>query len=120
MLRIMSKRSGAIARWREVLRKQRASGLTVAAFCRRSRIPQASFYVWRRKLREAAAFTEVRVTSDHELTRGELPARGALELVLPGGRSIVVRPGFDRATLLALVDALEHGTANGGGQESSA
>jgi hypothetical protein len=114
MLWIMSKRSGAVARWREILRKQRASGLTVAAFCRRSRIAPASFYLWRRKLRKATTFTEVCVAAD------PVPAIGALELILPGGRRIVVRPGFDRATLSALVDALEHGTANGGGQESSA
>jgi hypothetical protein len=120
MLVAMSKRGDAVARWREIVRRQSRSGLSVAAFCRRSRIPPASFYFWRRKLREAATFTEVRVTSEHNLTRGELPAHGALELVLPGGRSIVVRPGFDRATLLALVDALEHGTVNGGGQESGA
>ena len=44
----------------------------------------------------------------------------ALELVLPGGRRIMVRPGFDRPTLLALVDALGHGTADDARQESGA
>jgi hypothetical protein len=87
--------------------------LSAAAFCRRSRIPQASFYVWRRKLRDAVAFAEVRVSPD------PVRATGALELILPDGRSILVRPGFDRATLLALVEALER-RADDGGRESGA
>jgi hypothetical protein len=88
--------------------------LSVAAFCRRSHIAQASFYAWRRKLRDAATFSEVRILPE------AVPAAGALELVLPGGRRVVVRPGFDRATLLALVDALERGTKDGAGGESDA
>lgn len=114
MLSVMSKGSDGAARWREILRKQRASGLSVAAFCRRSRIAQASFYAWRRRLRNAASFTEVCITSDSDLMGGRLPVRSALELVLPDGRRIAVRPGFDRATLLALVDALEDGTSQKG------
>jgi hypothetical protein len=88
--------------------------LSVAAFCRRSRIPQASFYAWRRKLRDAATFTEVRIVPE------AAPSGGALELILPGGRSIVVRPGFDRATLVALVEALERGAVDAAGEESGA
>ena len=116
----MKKRSDAAGRWREILRKQRASGLSVAAFCRRSRITQTSFYAWRRKLRDVATFTEVRVTSESALTGDALPVARSLEVVLTGGRSIAVRPGFDRATLLALVDALERGTADADGEESGA
>jgi putative component of toxin-antitoxin plasmid stabilization module len=124
MLSVMSRRTDAAGRWREILRKQRASGLTVAAFCRRSRIPQATFYAWRRKLRDVSArsntersvatFAEVQVTAD---AAGDA---GALELRVTRGHRIVVRPGFDRATLLALVDALEHGTADGTVEESGA
>ena len=112
MLSSMSKRRDSAGRWREILRRQAGSGLSIAAFCRRSRIPQATFYVWRRKLRDAAVFTEVHVSPE------PVPATGALELVLPDGRGIVVRPGFDRETLLALLDALEQGTADGAGEES--
>ncbi len=119
MLSTMSKRSDSALRWRAILRRQAGSGLSVAAFCRRSRIPQASFYVWRRKLRDATTFAEVRVGRTPEPDGGAFESRlpcdaGALELVLPHGRSIVVRPGFDRATLLALVDALAHGVSEDG------
>lgn len=86
----------------------------MAAFCRRSRIPQASFYFWRRKLRASSTFTEVRVAPEVNT------ATGALEVVLPVDRRIVVRPGFDRTTLLALVEALEHGPPAGGNRGSGA
>ena len=110
----MNKRSNAAGRWREIVRRQAGSGLSVAAFCRRSRIPQASFYFWRRKLGDAEVFTEVRISPE------PVTAAGALELVLTGGRSIVVRPGFDRATLVALVEALERGTTDDAGEEAGA
>lgn len=119
----MKKRSDAAARWHDILRKQRASGLSVAAFCRRSRISQPSFYVWRRRLREAGTLTGVRasdtfaevcVSPESTRVEGILESRwphqdGVLELVLLGGRRIMVRAGFDRTTLLALIDAVEQG-----------
>jgi len=114
MLSIMSDRSIAADRWRAIVRRQAGSGLSVAGFCRRSRLSQASFYAWRRKLRDAGIFAEVRLAPDAVLSAD------ALELVLAGGRRIVVRPGFDRTALLALVDALECGTADGAGEESGA
>lgn len=109
----MSKRSDAAIRRREIVQRQARSGLSVAAFCRRLQIPQATFYVWRRKVREAAAFAEVRVAPDlaPRPTRDSATTSG-IELVLAEGRRILVGPGFDRSTLLALLDALEQGTAD--------
>ncbi len=36
--------------WREVLRRQAQSGLSVAEFCRREGMSQPSFYAWRRTI----------------------------------------------------------------------
>jgi transposase-like protein len=36
--------------WRAVLDRQRRSGLSIRAFCRREAISPASFYSWRREL----------------------------------------------------------------------
>ena len=36
--------------WRLRLRRQAASGLSIAAFCRREDVSSASFYAWRRRL----------------------------------------------------------------------
>ena len=104
--------ANAAARWREIVWGHADSGLLVAAYCRRARVPQASFYAWRRRLRVAdsprrdgTSFAEVRVTPVAP------PDAGTLEVRLPGGRGIVVRPGFDRQTLRDLVATLEQGVA---------
>jgi hypothetical protein len=41
--------------WREHLTRQRHSGLSIAAFCRRENISSHKFHVWKRKLRLATA-----------------------------------------------------------------
>jgi hypothetical protein len=39
------------ALWRERIRRQVHSGLTIAQFCARERLPLASFHAWKRRLR---------------------------------------------------------------------
>ena len=104
MLGGMSNRDDSVTRWREIVRGQAESGLSVAAYCRRARVPASSFYAWRRKLRDAGTFAEVRVTPEPD----SADDHGALELHLRRGRCVIVRRGFDRQTLLELVAALEH------------
>ena len=41
--------------WRDVLRRQAESGLSVAVFCRQESISAPSFYSWRRKLKQRDA-----------------------------------------------------------------
>jgi hypothetical protein len=103
MIGAMCKTRLSSARWQEILHQQQASGLSVAAFCRQARVPQASFFACRRKLRGAVTFAEVKVPLE---TAGDT---GAIELRLPGRRCLVVRPGFDRQTLLDLLATLEAG-----------
>jgi len=114
-------------RWREVFRDQRRSGLSVAAFCRRARVPQASFYVWRRRLHDGAVpargssrrrtsspprnkdatFVEIKLPADISAAWPETRPAGGIELYLPGRRCLVIRPGFDRPTLVDLLSALD-------------
>jgi hypothetical protein len=94
--------------WRRWIGEWRASGLTVRAFCARRGLSEPSFYGWRRRLEglgaARAAFVPVQVVG------GEVPAQGsALELVLSSGRTVRVAPGFDAATLRALLTVLEEG-----------
>lgn len=42
----------AALRWREILKRQAGSGLSVREFCATEGVSQPSFYAWRRKLRE--------------------------------------------------------------------
>lgn len=96
----MIKSESASARWARIIDEQRSSDLSIAEFCRRREVPPASFYAWRRCLRAGAspAFVELKV---------ETPRIAALELLLPGDRRVLVRPGFDRDLLRELLAALE-------------
>jgi hypothetical protein len=95
---------GKERQWRQWLDAWRRSGLSVAAFCARHGLSQASCYAWRRELarRDAArpAFVPVHVLAEEA-------AAESLAVVLPGGRTIRVGPGFDPTTLRLLLDVLE-------------
>lgn len=45
--------------WRQRMEKQRASNMTVAAFCRQEGVSQATFYTWKRRLRGGMAARKV-------------------------------------------------------------
>jgi hypothetical protein len=88
--------------WRQVLTRRRGSGLSVRAFCEREGVSEASFYMWRRELahrdrsgiKASAAFVPVRVVAETST---------AIEIALPCGIAVRVRPGFDRQTLEQVV-----------------
>ncbi len=97
--------------WRRVLTQWQASPpTTVRAFCAAQGVSQPLFYWWRREIRrrdrDRPQFLPVHVV-------GETPAPesddGAIEVVLGGGRCVRVRPGFDRTTLVRLLDVLGEG-----------
>jgi hypothetical protein len=94
--------------WRRWIGEWRTSGLGVRDFCDRRGLSEPVFYRWRRILEQraadSAAFLPVHIIP------GDLPTPiGALELVLSGGRTVRVAPGFDAATLRQLLAVLEEG-----------
>jgi hypothetical protein len=92
--------------WQRWIDQWRRSGLSVRAFCARHRLATASFYNWRRILKQRATaevvFAPVQVVADPVATH-----TGTLELVLADGRMVRVAPGFDAATLRQLLAVLE-------------
>jgi hypothetical protein len=52
--------------WHCVLELQASSGLSIHAFCVQEKIPYASFFVWRRRLRDISAKPEVPASSSAE------------------------------------------------------
>jgi hypothetical protein len=90
--------------WRRWIREWRASGGPVRVFCEARGLAEASFYGWRRELErrdaEACHFFPVRIADEPRQP-------GAVELVLPGNRTIRVGAGFDAATLRQLLTVLE-------------
>jgi transposase len=98
--------------WRRVVALWRKSGLSVAAYCRLHNLSQPSLYWWRREIerRDQAQqqFLPIHVVDDPASSHDA----NSLDVVLANGRCVRVRPGFDRATLLRLLDALEEGDAS--------
>lgn len=96
-------RSDTFEKWRELVERQRTSGLSVAKFCARHGVAVPSLYAWRRRLAAPPAFVEAKWV-------GAPGARssGMIEVRLRGGRRLLVRrEHFDRELLVEVVAALE-------------
>lgn len=103
----MSRRQLKPERWRELVGRQRTSGLTVEAYCRRQRLATSTFYAWRHKLAavEAPAFVELMPKADVLPPR---PGVGAavIEVSVRGGVTVRVGEGFDAGLLRQIIEAL--------------
>jgi len=124
--------------WRARLRAWRQSGLDGRAFCRREGLSLPSFYAWRRELaqrdREVSALSAGAVPIGGKNTGGKnkpLRARrppkpaarfvplavvadapATIEIVLPRGVLLRVKPAVDRRTLREVLAALAAGEAS--------
>src|SRR5882724_1406271 len=75
--------------WRDALKRQAASGLSVRGFCRREKHAESAFYAWRRIVaerdaeakptRQASAFVPMTVIE-------QAPREASIEIELAGGR----------------------------------
>jgi hypothetical protein len=120
--------------WRQRLARWQKSGLSGRDFCAREGFSEASFYGWRRTLAER---DEQRAGTPQAAARPALPrparrrsarppavpalvpvrllsatlpvvdAGTAIELVLPGGSVLRLRPGFDADSVRELVALLQ-------------
>lgn len=96
--------------WRQVLRDQAASGLSISAFCREHEVSPASFFSWRRKLAAhdgageeiAAKFVPIELGATTSLAAGQ----PGFEVTLPNGLRVQVPSPFDAAALRELLDVL--------------
>lgn len=87
--------------WRELISRQEQSGTTVRAFCAQQGVTDASFYGWRKKLRESAAVSFALVAP-----RSGEHRPSPVELVLATGERVQVGPGADAATLRMVLAVL--------------
>src|SRR5688572_8189523 len=110
--------SPAWQKWREIIERQQASGLSVAAFCRNNGVADSSFFTWKRKLAasatcasaaSSAAAAAVTVAAGFvEATVPDLRRRaGSIQVRLRGGRRLLLRSGFDRDLLAEVVAFFE-------------
>lgn len=93
--------------WREAVREQAGSGLSIRGFCRRRRLSEASFYSWRRELRRRdEEETEVESTPNERPPRFvpvslRQVAGWAVEMVLPSGCVVRMPADGDHAEVAA-------------------
>jgi hypothetical protein len=92
--------------WRQWIHLWQKSGLSVRAFCIRHGLAQPSFYAWRREIRQRDAAT-VSFVPVHVVPDVQPDPASRFEVVLAGGRTLRVAPGFDAATLRQLLAVLE-------------
>jgi hypothetical protein len=102
--------------WAERVAAWQASGLSARAFATGKGYTAGALYYWLRRgdgdrrERPGIAFARVVRTRGKEMAAVEASAAagGAVPLVLEfGGARLIVRPGFDRASLCSILDALE-------------
>lgn len=95
--------------WRQRVQEQRASGLTVRAFCLRHQLREPSFYFWRRTLAERdradsrpaePAFVAV------EMSAAPSPA-AVVEVHLPSGVRVCVMAGCGATQFAMVLGVLE-------------
>ena len=102
--------AGKQERWLELIRRWQQAQMTVREFCQRHHVSEASFFSWRRVLRERGLLLDpplqAEATSFVKLTVAPSPTASEVEVVL-GNRVLRVRPGFDADMLLQLVRLLE-------------
>ena len=93
--------------WREVLKRQAASGLNVRAFCRREEIAETSFHFWRRTIRERDARTKPSLAFPRfvpaVITSNATTEAFTLELA---GGHVLRMPGISVENLAELIAAL--------------
>ena len=90
------------AEWIERVRRCERSGLDVAEFARREGIKAKQLSWWRWRLRssdEPAMAAEPEFLPVRIVTSTPPSSSTPIEIVLPSGRLVRVRPGFDPATL---------------------
>ncbi len=101
------------ARWLDLVQRWQRSDLSIREFCEHHHVSEASFYSWRRVLRqrglidEPTRATQAETPAFVKLSLKEPPAAASpIELVV-GQRVLRLQPGFDAAMLLELLRVLE-------------
>jgi transposase-like protein len=101
-------------RWLKLIRRWQRSQSVIREFCERHQVSEASFFSWRRILRERGLLDEPMPSKTSAApafvklsTVGTELIGSPIELVLNQQRVLRLRPGFDGDQLLQLVRLLE-------------
>lgn len=100
--------------WQQVIQRQQASGLPIQRFCQREHLAAATFFDWKRKIRQEQAaspaftpatvnFAPVRIVPD---ASAAMPV-GSIEIVLGRDRRIRLAGPVDKTALADVLAVLE-------------
>lgn len=103
--------------WRDMLRRQAKSGLSIRRFCAQEGISQPSFYAWRRRLRDSpSSVKRPRTASRQGNTTGGsgefipvklLDSAHRWEVIHPQGYRVRVKGEVNAVTLRCVLDVLQ-------------
>jgi hypothetical protein len=88
--------------WRELVLRQKKSGLSVEAFCQQQGVSGWSLYQWRKRLAMNPPMSFALVETREVSRQGA----GVLELWLNGGDRLQIARGVDAATLRTVLAVL--------------
>jgi transposase-like protein len=88
--------------WSKQIGEQQTSGQPIRLFCGERGITEASFYYWRKRLRENGTVRFALL----ETEAATADAAPAIELVLGTGERLRISNGVDAATLRLVLDAV--------------
>ena len=96
------------AEWRLRFDEQRASGLSVSAWCREQGIEKNTFYGWRKRLSESPTVSAPRFIALAVDRSVKVPPPASASLTLRIGRiAVEVASGFDGGLLCDVLDIVE-------------
>jgi hypothetical protein len=88
--------------WRELVLRQKKSGMSVQAFCQQQGVSGWSFYQWRKRLAMDPPMSFALVETREACRQ----STGAVELWLKGGDHLQIAPGVDATTLRTVLAVL--------------
>jgi transposase-like protein len=88
--------------WQELVSQQEQSGLSVYAFCKQRDVTEASFYNWRKQLRNNTGVGFALVDAQGKADKPKAP----VELVLATGDRVQIAPGADAETVRMVIGVL--------------
>jgi putative transposase len=98
-------------RWREIVKRQADSGVSIRRFCASEGISEPSFYAWRRKFRQRVNDGEPRADEPDQgrlfVPLTLLDATATLEIIHPTGCRIQVTGDVNPAALRTVFEVLD-------------
>ena len=89
-----------------LIERQKSSGVSVVAFCKKEKINLATYYYWHQRLRKNPEVTNIIPVSFEKARIPEFPGNEVIELVYPNGVRLSIPFGCELSIIRQLVTIL--------------